>query len=294
LKRLDLINQNKIFRDAVRFLERKSAQVYGELTSTKVNVFWFEHTPNFGDLLNPALFRHYGLTPVKKPRAAAEVFAIGSILDDLPENFTGTILGSGLMHDAAKRLPCANILALRGELTRGRLDASKQVPLGDPGLLAPWIYQITAKKEHALGLIPHYNDKADPRLQIIQRRDRREVLIIDVQQGPRKVIAQIAGCETILSSSLHGLVIADALGIPNAWLLLSDKVAGQGFKFRDHASALGRTIEPRTIAGDETLAKLRGFAHAPDAQKVAALQHALDAVFRSFASQVLAGRAAEK
>jgi hypothetical protein len=37
---------------------------------------------------------------------------------------------------------------------------------------------------------------------------------------------------------LHGLVLADAIGIPNVWTLLSEnKVVGHGFKFRDYYSA---------------------------------------------------------
>lgn len=45
----------------------------------------------------------------------------------------------------------------------------------------------------------------------------------------------------ILSSSLHGLVVSDAFGIPNQWLEFSDNVVGAGFKFRDYADGIGRT-----------------------------------------------------
>jgi hypothetical protein len=38
------------------------------------------------------------------------------------------------------------------------------------------------------------------------------------------------------SSILRGLLTADALGVPNAWMRLAGKVRGSDFKFRDSNS----------------------------------------------------------
>ena len=67
------------------------------------------------------------------------------------------------------------------------------------------------------------------------------------------VIHEIAKCEHILSSSLHGLVVADALGIPNGWIKLSDRVVGDGFKFKDYGTAIKRKHSPIFINGNEIL-----------------------------------------
>jgi hypothetical protein len=67
--------------------------------------------------------------------------------------------------------------------------------------------------------------------------------IIDVTRPPLEVIAAIAGCERIISSSLHGIVVADAFGLPRRWETF-DRVQGRGFKFHDYSSALGLKIEP--------------------------------------------------
>ena len=46
-----------------------------------------------------------------------------------------------------------------------------------------------------------------------------------------------------MTSSLHALILADSLGIPNKWMF-EEKVIGNGFKFRDYAASFGEKIEP--------------------------------------------------
>ena len=49
----------------------------------------------------------------------------------------------------------------------------------------------------------------------------------------------VKSCDLIVSSSLHGLICADAYGVPNEWIQLSDDLIGGNFKFRDHMLSLG-------------------------------------------------------
>lgn len=67
------------------------------------------------------------------------------------------------------------------------------------------------------------------------------VTVIDVEIDVMTVTRQIAACGLVLSSSLHGLIVADAFGIPNQRLKFSGKLKGEDFKFSDYASALGRS-----------------------------------------------------
>jgi len=67
--------------------------------------------------------------------------------------------------------------------------------------------------------------------------------VIPITGGIEHVLREASKCERIMSSSLHGIILADALGIENQWEY-SERVFGKGFKFRDYASALGETIEP--------------------------------------------------
>ncbi|WP_370584428.1 polysaccharide pyruvyl transferase family protein [Ornithinimicrobium cryptoxanthini] len=55
----------------------------------------------------------------------------------------------------------------------------------------------------------------------------------DVTRRPEAVIAQISRCEEIMSTSLHGVVIAASYGIPAAWGSLS---AIEGRRLQIHRS----------------------------------------------------------
>jgi pyruvyltransferase len=110
---------------------------------------------------------------------------------------------------------------------------------GDPALLLPLFYKPSSlKKTHALGVVPHYVDKTQPSL--LHFQSVPDVLVIDIQGGIDKVVDQIVGCERIVSSSLHGLIIADAYKIPSKWIKLSEKLNGSEFKFFDYFGSVGR------------------------------------------------------
>jgi len=63
------------------------------------------------------------------------------------------------------------------------------------------------------------------------------VRIIDVAWTPQEVAREIAACDAVISSSLHGLIFSDALGVPNAHIRLSDRLTGGMYKFHDYYSA---------------------------------------------------------
>ena len=140
-------------------------------------------------------------------------------------------------------LPAAQVTALRGKRTLQSLGcrAKDSIQLGDPGLLAGL---LTEKKpsRYKLGIIPHWSEFLQPALAPLVAMSP-EILLIDPCAGAREVLDNICRCEHILSSSLHGLIVADALGIPNAWLRLNlgyEDQAGMGeFKYRDYYSIFG-------------------------------------------------------
>ncbi len=268
--------------------EQRTQSILGLIRGNAVNVHWWNDLPNFGDLITPFLLRKYGLTPVFASMEHADLVSTGSLLTNLSEDYSGYILGSGLIKDTVRIFRAAKIIGVRGELTRERINAPKSTILGDPGLLIAEFFEKKLRKTHKLGIVPHYVDKEDARVFDISARYPKEVIVVDIQRKPQEVVRELDGCEFVLSSSLHGLVAADALNIPNGWIVLSDKVSGQGFKFFDYASAFGEKYEPHEITGMEKLSDLVKMTHQVSS-RVATIKSQLNIAFQNLRDEILAG-----
>lgn len=201
--------------------------------------FWWKDRPNFGDRLNPLLLERFSGISVKwAPIEQARIVCTGSVLDTLPPGWQGIVAGAGkLFEDSWVDLSNAEVLALRGPLTAQRSSGLKGGHVyGDPGLLADELVVIE-ERDCDLGLVPHWSDtKLEHRPEFL----KYDPMIIRVDDDPLEVIRSIGRCKKIVTSSLHGAVVADAFGIPRR-LELTDRfqVEGRDYKFRDHNATLG-------------------------------------------------------
>lgn len=214
--------------------------------------YWWASRPNFGDALAPFLIHRFcpGIYPEHTELHDAQILSIGSVLDRVKPSFQGIVCGSGMLSESSHPNLCAaTILAVRGPLTAERLvTKQKNFVLGDPGLLASDLIQLPYK-QHNLGLVPHWSDTTlEKRKEFLKFKP----LIIRVSKDPLEVVRQIASCKKIVSSSLHGIIVADAFHIPRrieiAPRFLSAPVEGGDFKLRDYHKAIhtnlviGKTI----------------------------------------------------
>ena len=263
-------------------LQHIIASVIGSVShKPRIDAFWANKELNAGDLVTPMLLRRYGFTPVFSYRNEAILFSCGSLLDKVSEDFSGFVLGTGLMRgDLVKSFPHARILAVRGELTRNNIAAPKDTILGDPGLLVANYKAKRHHKRYVLGLIPHFTDKQNPHLNQLLSRYKKEIIFIDIQTSPMAVLELIDQCEYILSSSLHGMVFADSLGVPNLWTILSDRVSGKGFKFHDYLSTLKWERNPVPVSGDEKLSELISQASFPPLSVIEETKNHLDGAYQ--------------
>ena len=141
------------------------------------------------------------------------------------------------------------IHAVRGPLTRRLLQRQGiDCPpvYGDPALLLPQVFRPEAKPQHSLGIFPHYLDAAHPRLADLSDRG---ALILSPWEPVETVIRKMLSCRGIASSSLHGVVTADAYGIPSLWIRFGRRLDAQKFKFHDYFLSIGqRPYTPVCVA----------------------------------------------
>lgn len=131
-------------------------------------------------------------------------------------------------------------LALRGELSRRNVERMTgktfDIPTGDAGILADRLLDGLPEKRYELGIIPHICDlKDEAAAQLAEKYEN--ALLINVKDEPLEVVSQIAQCRYILSSSLHGLIVADSFNVPNMHIVFGERLKGDGYKFDDYYSA---------------------------------------------------------
>jgi pyruvyltransferase len=231
------------------------------VSSRSINAYWWARIPNFGDLLTPLLLKHFSrLDAVRAPIREADIVVVGSIIEHIPADWPGMILGAGKLHErTVPRLDQANILALRGPLSAKGVKG--EFALGDCGLLAHELVDIKIKK-HALGIVPHWSD-TELALNPTFRNQDGTATVIDPRGDPLGVIRTIGECHKIVASSLHGVILADAFGIPRRIEETSRFVREGGmFKFRDYSESIhtpfvtGRTTLANTQAVDDRKSEL--------------------------------------
>ena len=188
---------------------------------------------------------------------------VGSTLDNSSKRNL-EIWGSGFKKETSrmKRLP-KKVHAVRGPLTRKRLiELGVKCPAvyGDPALLCPeYLPPNSNIKKYNLGIIPHYIDKENIWLQDIKLK-YDDIIIIDIQSGIQTVIDLVNECNQIASSSLHGLILADALSVPSRWLRFSDKIVGGCFKFMDYFLSVDRKeLNPMVISKEINISDIGPF-----------------------------------
>lgn len=141
------------------------------------------------------------------------------------------------MKNADKKMSL-DIRAVRGPLTASVLsnngfDCPKVY--GDPAILMPLFYQPNINKQPGKVLIiPHFS-KVDKYSQEFEN-------VIDTRTNKWEwFIDEIVSAEKVISSSLHGIILAESYGIPT--VMLND-YPGDRFKYDDYYQSTGRKTFP--------------------------------------------------
>lgn len=232
------------------FLSNKkiSIDLGGGKYSNVHGVYYWDGEENFGDSIGPYIVSKISGRPVLNimDLDMPGIMSVGSILQ-LVDRKGLTILGSGFIESPdvevrnriLKNKPL--VLSVRGKLTKSKLeeigiDTPDDEFLGDPAVIMPLLYQPKVKEiKKEVGVVPHYIHK-----EIFKEISGDSFDLIDVQRDLESVIDDIVNTSVCISTSLHGIIIAQAYGIPWIWLEIKDNnLKGDDFKFNDFFSMLG-------------------------------------------------------
>lgn len=263
-------------------LYEKSPRIVRALQRLKLmqsrNLFWSWYEPrNFGDWIGPYLFEAISgqtpfYTPVHTQKNSTCVYSAGSILRKIQYDDTVIVWGSGIIsREDTFRRP-KEVLSVRGPRTAEhlrRLGFPDSDVYGDPAILMPLFFKPNIEKDpRKIGIIPHFID-----LEVVKGRVSDEVKVIDVTDPVETVISQIASCSATVSSSLHGVILSHAYGVPCAWIQSDNSIDGDGTKFQDYFESLGvYSVTCDVIEGEITAEKIRDAAFKAPNPSLEALQ----------------------
>lgn len=210
---------------------------------------------NWGDFVNvklAELISGKAIIPYKFSCKKETIAMMGSILPWAIDRDT-IVWGSGTL---SSQDPLWNTIdkplsvrAVRGPLTR-QLLLSKGIECpeiyGDPALLFPRYYTPNVEKRYKYGVILHVSTKTNETIysKLNTILGGGNMLIINPKQFSQwhSFIDDICSCEAIVSSSLHGIIIADAYEIPNVWISLDENHPDDNFKFKDYYLSVNKDI----------------------------------------------------
>lgn len=165
------------------------------------------------------------------------LMAIGSIMSYTQPK--ALVWGSGII-SRKDQFSNATFCAVRGPLSRKRiLDLGYSCPeiYGDPAILLPTYYQPSIEKKYEYGFIPHYVDQ-----EIVSQwydKDENVTVLNLIHDDIFFTTDRILECKKVISSSLHGVIVAQAYGIPAIWVQFSDKLSGDNVKYEDYFLSVG-------------------------------------------------------
>ena len=225
----------------------------------RVNLNYWWEKPNLGDDLSRVIVEHMlslrGLSLDEPVHGRKHLYAVGSIITAGIQDCTvwgsGVLFATMLNRVKGRKL---DIRSVRGPVTRILLiDMGYNVPdvYGDPVIILPEIYKPdNAKKKYKYGVIIHkdqkFSSKEDEKF-----IGRNDVLLIDIRtRDYRKFVDKVVSCEKVISSSLHGIIIAESYGVP---AMMHQPTVEPLLKYCDWYYSTGRMAFPTAKHLEEVL-----------------------------------------
>lgn len=249
------------------------SQCSGNAINHEVELHYYTGIRNFGDELSPYLISKITGRKVSLASSEEGLYAIGSILTHKALRSSCVVWGTGtLCHDSLsgetlrvfplnrsipkliKRLISpettkADIRAVRGPLTREAiLKEGGKCPeiYGDPAIIMPRLYTPKIGAKHKAGLILHHTQET-PTTHVLAKACGFHQISIDRVRDEQleNFIDEVCSCQKIFSSSLHGIILAQAYGIPAQWIQITNTPIHRdaNHKFADYFLGAGLPVQ---------------------------------------------------
>lgn len=221
------------------------------MTKKVINLIYYKktNTPfgNFGDELSKFITqclinKEKYILVFNQKRCQSNIVCIGSYIHAAVEG--SYIFGSGIrIPNGSNKCKRLKVCAIRGPKSKHYLETVKHIDVpsvfGDPALLMPMFYtpEKIIECDGKIGVVPHMSNLEKYTWVL----DSKKYVLISPLDEWKSVINKISSCKWIVSSSLHGLICADAYGIPNIWLD-EFKLSEGTFKFHDYFMSQKRKI----------------------------------------------------
>ena len=236
---------NMVVWNKVKYrLFRNQYSIDGNMAErNKVNLEWWRAKINIGDTLAKVIYEYmidyYKLDRNKHIKNTVHLSTIGSII--AMRDYDAVIWGSGI-HCAStinnlvrhQKYVKYDVRAVRGHITEKFLEVAGYKcshVYGDPAVLMPLIYNPSnTKKEYDISIIRHLSANEKKNLQYHY---------IDVATNDfRYFIDEICKSKLIISSSLHGIILAETYNVPA--IFWRNGIENEELKFYDWYFSTGR------------------------------------------------------
>lgn len=270
--------KENIIKRAIRLITRNNTDEDGNrFKRNRVNLVYWRRKTNLGDALAPIIvtwmLEKKGLSLNDKTKRTQRLLTIGSILD--LGRFDATVWCSGAQSFRAvqrimkRRYRRLDIRAVRGPISKEIMEAcGYDCPsiYGDPAVLMPQIYRPekgNARKED-ICVIMHHSSVQNPDVSHCSQSIRQINILTDDYQS---FVNEITSARKVISSSLHGIILAEVYGIPTVFLAPANQI--EMLKYYDWYRSTGRDcvyfaktldeaieMEPMVLPTQEILEKM--------------------------------------
>lgn len=232
---------------------------YKDIPAKKNRVNIFEYHPerfyknlvqnapfNLGDSLGEVIIRYLlakkGIVFDKPVSRTKHLYCVGTNIQGAWQS--ATIWGSGIYppltwaHKLVWKLSRRklDVRAVRGPLTKQILEGlgfSCPNIFGDPAILMPMIYNPCKEKKYKYIVIPQFIKEKD-----FREKHPNEHMVSMNTNDYKAVIDEIVSSEMIITSSLHGIILAESYGVPAVFF--RGLPQWKDFKYYDYYYSTGR------------------------------------------------------